>query len=194
MLLGPVFIGECKLKVKNDGVGELLNKLRHLDTTEHANERMRGFIFDAEECWLIEAMTLKCVKYKRVPWTAGGSLKEIRKFFQWKQDWHSIPSMCQELKVEIVQGEPYLGMGARGRVFRVRKTDGHPDDHHALKVVQAKDKWCVEKEHARLMQEAKMPLAGSSNITALWHRWFVWIHNAANRTECAVALEAPTHP
>jgi len=153
-LRDSVFIGECKLKVNNAGVGELLNKLGHLDTTERANERMRGFIFDAEECWLIEAMALKCVRYKRVPWTAGGSLKEIQKFFPWNQGWHAIPDMCQKLKVEIVQGEPYLGMGARGRVFRVRRTDGHPDDHHALKVVQAKDKWCVEKEHARLVQEA----------------------------------------
>jgi len=155
-LRDSVFIGECKLKVKNDGVGELLNKLGHLDTTVHMNARMRGFIFDAEECWLIESIAMKGVTLKRVPWTAGGSEKEIRNFFSWNQGWHAITDMCQRLNVEIVQGEPYLGMGARGRVFRVRRVDGHPEDHHALKVVQAKDQQNVKKEHARLMHEAEI--------------------------------------
>jgi len=68
-LRDSVFIGECKLEVGNDGVGELLNKLGHLDTTPHMNARMRGFIFDAKECWLIESIALKCVAYKRVPWS-----------------------------------------------------------------------------------------------------------------------------
>lgn len=120
-LRDSVFIGRCKLKVENAGIGEFLNQQMHLNQ----NERMCGFLFDAEECWLIESFGLKCSRYKRVPWTAKGSLKEIRNLFQWNRGWHAITEMCRVLEVEIVEGEPYFGYGCT-RTSLSSSTDWRP--------------------------------------------------------------------
>jgi len=65
------------------------------------------------------------------------------------------PKCAECWKLRLWKGSPILGMGAHGRVFRVRRTGGHRDEHHALKVVQAKDKRSAQKELARLNHEAK---------------------------------------
>lgn len=93
-----------------------------------------AILFDRESFWLIHGNNLGAVKVEIAKWVNKGSKKYFQNFVEKaKSPWISILAhACDMLNVEVVEGDSFLGRGAYGRVFKVKKDS----EVVALKIVE----------------------------------------------------------
>ena len=141
---------DAKKKMSPTGYGDVLTYLKRLG--DGTDMWYKGIVYDPTEFRLITSQGDQITSTTEGKWTDGGSYNLIKCFIQelnadhWSMCLHAL---CGHLNVEIVVpsaddvidsnafwGTPYLGAGAHGRVFKVKRMEGgNAGNYVALKVV-----------------------------------------------------------
>lgn len=103
------------------------------------NVLIGGIAFDQSELWLVNMSGPLCTSMTKCKWRTPGSVDALKQFLKTyeKNPWTILlDAACQNFEVEVVVGKAFLGLGAFGRVFRVKETNGE-NREMALKVVLA---------------------------------------------------------
>jgi hypothetical protein len=145
-----VILFECKLKIDNTGFGQVVRYLHHFRPEEPAG----AILFDRECCWLISSFKSEILKVDIMKWVLNGSKTILHKFItSYKSPWISLlEKACNQLHVEIDDGNSYLGRGGFGLVFRVLRNG----DVLALKIVkeEASNSLVTEVESLKLTADS----------------------------------------
>jgi hypothetical protein len=155
-------IGDGKIVLNEKELGEFLEYLRIISFPMQDTRCIRGFVYDANHCYLVTAINGEIHQTTKIEWTAPGSRKYFRDYFmEVDKDWHSaISKACTLLNVELesfsteglgearLSNECILGAGAIGRVFSVVQCNeiGNIVGRMAMKVVYS-DLYCQQLEH-----------------------------------------------
>jgi hypothetical protein len=114
-------------------------------------------LFDKTHFYLIEVYPRQTCKFTICEWITPGSKTLLQDFPFYLNPWTVlVEEACKEWDLEIVRdtaGSAWLGNGAYGRVFRVRKTGSIKD--LALKVVAKDNTKSLSDEKALLRDAAK---------------------------------------
>ena len=87
-----------------------------------SSHEMGLIMFDAEQIWFISVLNGKCTHITKSKWTTQGSLNHLKWFIEkypactWAKH---LNDACVYHKVQVVEGEGFVGAGADGRVFLV---------------------------------------------------------------------------
>ncbi|KAI9983718.1 hypothetical protein PInf_007785 [Phytophthora infestans] len=94
-------------------------------------------LFNRKLFWLIESINGVVVRVTKATWVMEGSKALFRDFItQNLSPWVTrLTAACSTLNVEVVEGDAFLGRGAFGRVFKVKRV-GQDGDVLALKIVE----------------------------------------------------------
>jgi hypothetical protein len=145
---------ESKLKIENKDKAQLLTYLEWLSVQGHCTSR--GFLFDLEDVYLMECIRGALSFVKHVKWTAPGSHDAIRSFIvrpHNRSDWFKATLAAKDshrvdfLFAEAKASTSFMGAGAQGRVFAVRRNENHR--RCAMKVVLAEHVPDLARQFAR---------------------------------------------
>ena len=126
--------GEAKVKIRNDGFGEVVNYARHICYREDAPLRTKLILYDKDEFWLIHVLKGEISRVQVCCWDVAGSQQILRHFFEvGRSPWIILLNAACEHWGLVVSRSAFLGMGTFGRVFKVRKSG--TDAFNALKLV-----------------------------------------------------------
>jgi hypothetical protein len=94
-----------------------------------------AILFDRVSFWLIKSYKGVVGTVQKAMWVKKGSKSLFRSFITDNMSpWVSrLTTACSVLQVDVVEGDAFLGRGAHGRVFKVKRQDG---DVFALKIVE----------------------------------------------------------
>ncbi|OQR86009.1 hypothetical protein THRCLA_10590, partial [Thraustotheca clavata] len=120
---------EAKLDIKNEGHGKVTKYLNFYNTSGYAY----AVLFDRTSFWLFTSYRRIVTNIVQAKWIDCGSKDLLRNFILSSiAPWVQILNHALRLfEVEIIEGQPFLGSGACGRVFRVCKGE----NVFALKIV-----------------------------------------------------------
>jgi hypothetical protein len=146
---------EAKLKIEHQAIGEAANYGNHIVWGDNAPPFSKIVLFDKKKFLLME-VSPGAHKITESKWATPGSKKLLRDFPLYQNPWTKlVTGACQKwnLKVARFEGSAWLGSGAFGRVFRVKR-DGS-DKPMALKVVQECNASILSMEKLMLVEAAK---------------------------------------
>jgi hypothetical protein len=144
---------EAKLKITNQAIGEAANYGDHILAGDYAPLYAKLVLFDKTKFLLMVAFSQGHFDFIECTWTTPGSKKLLRDFPVYDNPWTVlVKEACQKWQLEIARddnGSAWLGKGATGRVFRVKKAGS--DKQMALKVVEKEkvSQLSIEKEMLR---------------------------------------------
>ncbi|KAJ3003050.1 UNVERIFIED_CONTAM: hypothetical protein HDU68_005893 [Siphonaria sp. JEL0065] len=128
-----ITILESKLQFSEGAdFGQVVRYLQHL------NENAFAVLFDKTRCWLIRTREKHVVhSVEEVDWLAGGSKKKFVDFvLASMRPWSDvILAACEHFQVNLVDSNAFLGAGATGRVFKVKRIVEGKETFCALKIV-----------------------------------------------------------
>ncbi|KAJ3077505.1 hypothetical protein HDU99_001143, partial [Rhizoclosmatium hyalinum] len=134
-LWNTVTILQSKLNFNEEkDFGEVVRYLEHL------NEHAHAVLFDRRRCWLIRTRENHDIRsIEEVNWSFGGSKQKFVDFILSSLDpWRSVVlEACNIFNVELADSNAFLGAGATGRVFKVRRLE--TAETFALKLVVETD-------------------------------------------------------
>jgi len=138
---------ESKLAISHDAFGQVVHYLQQLCPDASA------ILFDLNSFWLIKSHDGVVTKVVKSLWVNKGSKVWFRNFITSnKSPWITrLTDACNLLGVDVVEGDAFLGLGARGRVFKVAQHG----EFFALKI--------VDKRSARLLYQENEALAKAQN-------------------------------
>ncbi|KAI9905817.1 hypothetical protein PsorP6_013517 [Peronosclerospora sorghi] len=126
---------ESKISKRLEGTpfGQVMRYLRHL----FPNGIGSAVLFNQTTFWLINSLDGVVIRIITAEWVMQGSKALFRDFVMknlspWVQ---RLTASCSALNVEVVEGDSFLGDGAFGRVFKVKRIGGQEGDVLALKIV-----------------------------------------------------------
>lgn len=126
---------ECKRKIENGAVGEIVDYVRLLYGHQDCDNFFPAMLTDDFGFWLVLFKAGKATYVHQYLWETPGSVAAVRDFFsraEHKSKWQlALENLCDQLGVIPLDGNAYLGRGARGRVFKVTRST----NVFALKVV-----------------------------------------------------------
>ncbi|KAI9983720.1 hypothetical protein PInf_007787 [Phytophthora infestans] len=133
----PDFIILFESKITKDlggaSFGQVVRYMQHLFPTGPGN----AVLFNRKLFWLIESINGGVLRVTKATWVMEGSKALFRDFItQNLSPWVTrLTAACSTLNVEVVEGDAYLGRGAFGCVFMVKRV-GQDGDVLALKIVE----------------------------------------------------------
>jgi tRNA A-37 threonylcarbamoyl transferase component Bud32 len=149
---------EAKLKIDNQGFGEVLNYGAHIcfnnigDTSAPVHTRL--ILFDRFCFWLVDCARGSVSGVKTCGWTMPGSRKCLADFYL-QDDWMKLlKCACLEFKLEVMPNA-FLGAGAFGLVFSVHRQGCEGRKLMALKLVNTANVLRLAEEQG-IMIKAKL--------------------------------------
>ena len=129
-LLDFLVLFESKLILTDAAFGQVVRYLQNLSIKTSAC----AILFDRQSFWLIKSHKGVVIKVVMSMWANNGSKSLFRNFIiANKSPWISLLiDACNSLSVDVVEGNSFLGSGAHGRVFRVKRGE----QVLALKIVE----------------------------------------------------------
>ncbi|KAG9410070.1 hypothetical protein AC1031_018104 [Aphanomyces cochlioides] len=129
-LFDSLILFESKLNINEDAFGQVVRYMQNLSPKASAS----AILFDRWSFWLISSFMGVIEKVEKAKWINGGSKSLFQKFIAGnKSPWVALlTNACTSLGVQVVEGDAFLGCGARGRVFKVF---GQGGEVFALKIV-----------------------------------------------------------
>jgi hypothetical protein len=168
-LFDCLILFESTISITDEAFGRVIEYLDQLQPEGTST----AILFDLHSFWLIKCHKSNVVKVVISHWTDKGSKLLFENFIARNvSPWVSyLTNGCNEFKVNVVDGDSYLGCGAFGRVFKVYQGG----ETFALKVVEEKfaDQLCVEQaaitraEHTGLTAIIKGNVIKTSGSAAL---------------------------
>jgi len=162
-LFDCLILFESKLVLTDAAFGQVVRYLQNLCPEASAS----AILFDRRSFWLIKSHKAVIVKVHKAKWVDCGSKSLFQNFIAANMSpWVAhLTNACLLLGVHAVEGDAYLGRGARGCVFKVI---GH-GEVFALKIVDERSAGSLYREEEAL-------------IIALWEN--VWKFLAVLRYCC----------
>ncbi|KAF4143371.1 hypothetical protein GN958_ATG07437 [Phytophthora infestans] len=113
--------------------GQVMQYIQHVFPKGSGN----AVLFDRTAFWLIKSINGVVARVINATWVMGGSKALFRDFITENlSPWVTrLTAACSALNVEVVEGDAFLGRGAFGRVFKVKRV-GQDGDVLALKIVE----------------------------------------------------------
>jgi tRNA A-37 threonylcarbamoyl transferase component Bud32 len=141
-LLDCLVLFEIKLTITDAAFGQVVWYLQNLSDKTTAC----AILLDRCSFWLIKSHKGVVVKVVKSMWANDGSKQLFQNFIiANKPSWISLlTDACNSLSVDVVEGDSFLGLGAHGRVFTVKRGE----EILALKIVE-------KRSIRRLYQEAE---------------------------------------
>jgi hypothetical protein len=147
---------EAKLKINNNAVGEAANYGNHIMWGANAPPLAKIVLFDKKKFLLME-VSCRSIKITECQWDTPGSKTLLHDFPLYQNPWTVlVKEACQKWKLEIsrgVNGSAWLGSGASGRVFQVKRNGSYQP--MALKVVLESNIAALSMEKQMLRQAAR---------------------------------------
>lgn len=131
LLEAKVTIGE-----NMQSIGEVINYGRLLAYKIPISTTGRAVLFDKTQFWLFLFRGGALAQVIKCEWTTPGSRDLFKAFISHKSNWTQVlEAACAEFGVQVASANSFLGYGAFGRVFRVRRLEGDDQSDLALKIV-----------------------------------------------------------
>jgi tRNA A-37 threonylcarbamoyl transferase component Bud32 len=129
-LFDSVIIFESKLKIQDSSFGQVVLYLCHLNKEGSSG----AVLFDPQDFWLITCHKGIVNKVVQAKWIARGSASLFQDFMEQNQSpWmRRFTEASISFGVEALESNAFLGCGAHGRVFKVRRGE----QTYALKLVE----------------------------------------------------------
>jgi len=140
---------ESRLTANDDAFGQVVRYLHHFCPEASAN----AVLFDRTAFYLFRSHKGVICKVEKAKWAENGSKSFFRDFIAAnKSPWITrLTEACKKLAVDVVEGQAFLGCGARGRVFKVKRGG----ETFALKIVDDNSIGSLFDE-ARALTEAQI--------------------------------------
>jgi tRNA A-37 threonylcarbamoyl transferase component Bud32 len=145
---------EAKLKIDNQGFGEVLNYGAHIcynnigDTSAPVHTRL--ILFDRFCFWLVDYTRGSVSGVKTCGWTMPGSRKCLADFYL-QDDWMKLlKCACRKFSLEVMPNA-FLGAGAFGLVFSVHRQDDAKKKLMALKLVNTANVLGLKQEQCTMI-------------------------------------------
>ncbi|KAK1933727.1 hypothetical protein P3T76_011941 [Phytophthora citrophthora] len=151
-----LFESKITKSLNGEPFGQVVRYVEHLFPKDEGSV----VLFNRTEFWLINCLGGVVARVIKAKWVMEGSKVLLRDFITKNlSPWVTrLTAACSALKVEVVEGEAFLGRGAFGRVFKVKRL-GQDGDELALKIVDM-------SSAGRLFQEVKaLQLAQRTSLT-----------------------------
>jgi tRNA A-37 threonylcarbamoyl transferase component Bud32 len=115
-LLDCIVLFESKLIIDDVALGQVVRYLRHVKSAS-------AILFSPHSFWLIQSHKGFVMKVTMVKWVDNGSKNLFLDFINAnKSPWiTALTEACSKLKVDVFEGNAFLGCGAFGRVFKVKQ-------------------------------------------------------------------------
>jgi hypothetical protein len=151
-LYNSVYLFDCKLEMNEEALGELFLHLQLLNCSAPNPEQVsKGMLFGPGGCYLCTCTGQDITELERCVTGTPGLVNQLQEFFSPFPYQEKLSSVLDSLKLEIVQPvedseTSYLGAGAYGQVFKVKRNPECNDDNlYALKIVNSHyDRFCPE--------------------------------------------------
>jgi hypothetical protein len=129
-LFDCLILFESKLDITIAAFGQVVRYLQNLCPKASAS----AILFDRRSFWLISSYKAVIEKVQKAMWIDGGSKSLFHNFIASDMSPFvtGLTKACSLLSVRVVEGDAFLGRGARGRVFKVINESG---EVFALKIV-----------------------------------------------------------
>ncbi|KAF0685490.1 hypothetical protein As57867_022560, partial [Aphanomyces stellatus] len=140
-----VILFESKLVYTDAAFGQVVRYLQNLSPVGSAS----AILFDRQSFRLIKSHKAVVVKVHKAKWVDCGSKLLFQNFIAANTSpWVThLTNACLSLGVGVVEGDSFLGRGARGRVFKVI---GQGGENFALKIVEKSNIRSLYKEEEAL--------------------------------------------
>jgi hypothetical protein len=129
-------IGEAKVKIDHQGIGEVVNYARHICFEDGSPERTRLILYDKKEFWICPVVHGKISFVQQCSWDTPGSKQILKSFIEdGRSPWVTLLNAACDLWELTVKSDAFLGMGSFGRVFKVTLPQEGRKKSMALKLV-----------------------------------------------------------
>ncbi len=148
-LLDCLILFESTLDISDRAFGPVVRYLQYFCPDASA----RAILFDTISFWMIKSYKGVITRVEKAKWANRGSKSLFQKFINDSMSpWISrLADACHQLDVDVVEGEAFLGRGARGRVFKVKRGE----EIFALKIAD-EDAAAFLDEGARALTKAEL--------------------------------------
>jgi hypothetical protein len=151
-LYNSVYLFDCKLRMNEEALGELFLHLQLLNySATNPTQISKGMLFGPEGCYLCTCEGQDMIGVERCSSGTPGLVNHLQEFFPPFPYQAKLSSVLSDLQLEIVEPSidretSFLGAGAYGQVFKVKRFPEFNDDNlYALKIVNSHyDRICRE--------------------------------------------------
>ena len=112
-------VGEAKIHIDNEAVGEVVNYARHISYHEGSPIHTKLLLYDRQQFWQVRAVRGEITSVAKCRWDVAGSRGELERFIkEGRSPW--VELLIQACNHWGLDAEPnsFLGKGAFGRVFK----------------------------------------------------------------------------